>query len=81
MTKNKKLRYKSKAELDSQKTVQLQTVADVGPKIPLPAWFEKKVKQGELRSWQEAALEVFMRKQGLGVLEPEDRYEEMFKKF
>lgn len=51
------------------------------PKVTFSAWFEAKVKKRKLKYWQEEALEVFMRKQSLSVLEPEDKYDEAFKRF
>jgi hypothetical protein len=50
-------------------------------KIPFAHWFSEKVKSGKLRHYQDEALLVFLKKQGLGELESADNYEAALKKF
>lgn len=51
------------------------------PKIPFDHWFDQKVKAGEVRDFQEEALMVFFKKQGLKNTEIEDKYNRAFKNF
>lgn len=49
--------------------------------LSFKAWFDKKVKEGKLRSYQDHALKVFFKKNGLKDIEDQNTYDETFKKF
>ncbi len=51
------------------------------PKVPFTTWFDKMMKAGKVRDHQDEALLVYFKKQGLKNLEPEEKYNEAFKKF
>jgi hypothetical protein len=53
----------------------------VSPKITYHSWFQKKVKEGKLQTWQAKAVSIFFKKRGLGELETEGDFNEIFKIF
>ena len=51
------------------------------PKITFEHWFDKALKAGKVRHYQDEALLVFFKKQGLKNTEIEDQYNKAFKNF
>lgn len=51
------------------------------PTIPFAHWFDKMLKKGKVRHYQDEALLVFFKKQGLKNTEIEDTYNRTFESF
>lgn len=51
------------------------------PPIPFVHWFDKQLKAGKVKFYQDEALLVFFKKQGLKSIEDEDLYNEAFERF
>lgn len=49
--------------------------------LPFAHWFDKMLKLGKVRHYQDEAILVFFKKQGLRNTEMEDTYNKMFKNF
>jgi hypothetical protein len=65
---------------ESFENVPLRTEKQV-QKIPFSVWFDRMMKAGKVKFWQEESLLVYMRKQGLSNAEAEDLYCDALKKF
>lgn len=51
------------------------------PRIPFAHWFDKMLKKGKVRHYQDEALLVFFKKRGLKNTEMEDTYNRAFEIF
>lgn len=58
-----------------------QTTGAQERKIPFAHWFDRQVQAHKLRSYQDEALLVFFKKQGLKNIEDEDTYNRALEKF
>lgn len=56
-------------------------IVRVRPKVPFAFWFDKAQKAGKVKQYQEVALLVYFKKQGLTKIENEDKYNEALKSF
>jgi hypothetical protein len=66
---------KSKFYTDSDEPTQTEeVVVPERPKIPFSQWFNRKVSEGRLKHYQDEALLIFLKKQGLSEIEDEDQY-------
>ena len=82
MSVNKRKRGTMKLDVvDSTEEISIPKVVVVKPKISFQAWFIKQTKLGKLRFYQDDAVLVFFKKNGLTETEDPDRYQECFKKF
>ena len=69
-------------KINSVDDLKSEEVAEiVKPKIAFESWFASKLAKKQVKFYQDEALLVFMRKQGLKDVENPDLYEEAFKKF
>lgn len=76
-----KKRRKSRKESEDNSEEFLPKQEKVVSKMPFSVWFNKMLKRGKVKYWQEEPLLVYMRKQGLSQAEAEDQYSEVLKKF
>lgn len=70
-----------KSEIEDLPSVTEASKADTPPKISFAHWFDKQLKNGAVRHYQDEALLVFFKKQGLKNTEMEDTYNRAFEKF
>lgn len=67
-------------DLEQSEAVEVSTEAPI-VLIPFTHWVDKLIKKGKIRDYQDEALLVFFKKQGLKAQEPEEVYDTAFKRF
>lgn len=70
----------SPAEIESVDVEEASAAPEV-PMLSFSHWFDKMLKKGKVRHYQDEALLVFFKKQGLKNIEMEDTYNKTFKSF
>lgn len=75
----KKTRVKSIA-LVKEKKEEKPKVIEV-PKVSFQYWFNENLKRHKVRFWQDDAILVFFKKQGLTENEIQDTYDKAFERF
>lgn len=69
----------SKKKKNQIEDLELQTQEK--PKMHFSFWFDKKLSEGEVRFYQDEALLVYFKKQGLTENEDESSYDRAFETF
>lgn len=74
-------RKRKNPEEATETSIDVVEMVVKGPKVPFSTWFDKKVKEGKVRAHQDAAVLVFLKKQGLKESESADDYNRAFARF
>lgn len=79
-------RRRRQEEIEDLETPTLEEAGEVveeqsKPKMPFSVWFDRLVKAGKIRDYQDEALLVFFKKKGLKSSEDVDTYNKAFENF
>lgn len=69
------------ADLENPVKAKAEAGTSSKPKIPFAHWFDKQLRAGKVRDYQDEALLVFFKKQGLKNLEDEEKYDAALERF